>query len=254
MLNLAGIFDARRTGAGGGGGGSYDWSFRTDLLPAGLELSEGNTRVTNVSGGNDLFHTVVTNGGFHDSTEANAPNVYAYYEVQFTPAYSGAENVYDGYIGWGSRVDYPHTQVERDQAPMQITTFYGVGWRGNGTLRTSNGLYNNTVHGSNLQFGDRSPTPMTARIIQNPATDEWWLAGRGGLFIDGTGAQVVGSPITQSATPTFSRILNNHFIGLVCRNQGDTMRLVSVESEMDFPVPSGCTALENVTIFAPPSP
>lgn len=250
---VPGIVDARRQS--GTPAGATGWVWDSRFLPTGIELSEDDTRITNVSGGTDNLHTVPTALVF-DEGVGTIPNQFFYYEIHFTQAYSGPDNFYNGYIGWGDKDDFANYNLAHWQStlPHRITQgSWGLGWRGNGELRQFTLIDTFTE----LQYGDRNVPPIVARIIHNPSLHRVWLAGRTGQFINGSdGTSYIGSPINSGGTydpPTAQQVPIDGWIGANVRNPGDTMKLVVREADFASSLPSNCVALENFAGYAPPA-
>lgn len=249
MLNLTGIFDARRTELAQPPGTEFDWELDPTLVPAGCSLTENNTRLTNVSGGDDFRYTVPTIRLLTDGGTIPPISDFIYYEVHLIQNYTGPFRSYNGYVGWGSEYDVVDRRANfAVELPQLVSTgSWGLGWRGNGDLWG----YIRIGEFPELTYGDRDP-PKIARIIQRPNSQRHWFATDGD-FVDIDGNSTGSDPITniQADNYTAYQVPTRGWIGLNARDQGDSMKLVSKESEFLYPVPTNCVPLATIRGYFP---
>jgi hypothetical protein len=191
------------------------WPLDTTRRPPGYTLSDGNQTAVNTSGGANYQRWV-------PSAKAILPSDgRRYWEVLC--AASGATS-FDGYMGVVSAA-----QREEFNTGNNPITQGSIGWRGNGTLWSSNtAMAEHRVTGLPA-FGAGDVLMFTL----DPATARLWV-GRNGVWRD--------DPVSGAATWTAA--LSPAFYPQVQgRNPGDGGTLRSQPAQFSFPVPPGVQAL-----------
>jgi hypothetical protein len=183
--------------------------------PPGYTLSNDNQTAINTSGGINYQRWV-------PSAEPILPSDgRRYWEVHCAP--SGAAT-FDGYLGFISAA-----QREEFNAGLNPITLGSIGWRGNGTLWSSNTataaqqLTGLPTHGANdvLMF------------VLDPATASLWI-GKNGLWHTDP---ITAAPIwTAAPSPAYYPQIQG-------RTPGDGGTLRSQPSQFSYPVPPGVRAL-----------
>ena len=191
------------------------WQLDTTRRPAGYTLSDGNQTAVNTSGGNDYRRWVPT-------AKAILPtDGRRYWEVLCAP---GGTSSFDGYMGMVS-----DAQREEFNVGNNPITLSSIGWRGNGTLWSSN-------TGSASQRLSGLPTFGATDVLMfvlDPGTASLWI-GVNGVWRDDP---VSGSP-TWSAAPSAA-----FYPQIQGRDPGDGGTLRSLPSQFSYPVPPGAQAL-----------
>ena len=191
------------------------WQLDSTRRPAGYTLSDGNQTAVNTSGGPNYLRWVPT-------AKALRPwDGLRYWEVLCAP---GGAVSFDGYIGVVSAA-----QREEYDAGLNPITLGSIGYRGNGTLWSSN-----TATAAQQLTG--LPTFGAGDVLMfvlDPATARLWI-GRNGIWRDDP---VSGAP-TWTAAP--STAFHPQIQG---RNPGDGGTLRALPSQFSYPVPPGVAAL-----------
>ena len=191
------------------------WQLDTSRRPAGYTLSDGNQTAVNTSGGANYLRWVPTAKAILPSDGRR------YWEVLC--AASGAA-IFDGYIGAVSAA-----QREEYNAGLNPITLGSIGWRGNGTLWSSN-TSTATQQLTGLPTFGAGDVLM---FVLDPATAHLWI-GRNGIWRD----DPVSGPATwtAAASPGFHPQVQG-------RNSGDGGTLRSLPSQFSYPVPPGVLPL-----------
>lgn len=191
------------------------WQLDITRRPAGYTLSDGNQTAVNTSGGSDYRRWVPT-------AKAILPtDGRRYWEVLCAP---GGASSFDGYLGVVS-----DAQREEFNAGNNPITLGSIGWRGNGTLWSSN-----TSAASQRLTG--LPTHGAGDVLMfvlDPAAASLWI-GRNGIWRD----DPMSGPPTWTAAP--SAAFHPQIQG---RDPGDGGTLRSLPSQFSYPVPPGVQAL-----------
>ena len=191
------------------------WELDVTRLPAGYTLSEGNQTAVNTSGGTNYLRWVPTAKAILPSDGRR------YWEVLCAP---GGAVSFDGYMGVVSAAQ----RDEYDVGTNPITRG-SIGWRGNGTLWSSN----TTTASQQLTGLPTFGAGDVLMFVLDPAAAALWI-GRNGLWRDDPGG---GAPTwTAALSPAFHPQIHG-------RNPGDGGTLRSLPSQFSYPVPPGVTAL-----------
>jgi len=191
------------------------WQLDATRRPPGYTLSDGNQTAVNTSGGANYQRWV-------PSAKAILPtDGRRYWEVLCAP--SGATS-FDGYMGVVSAA-----QREEFDTGNNPITLGSIGWRGNGSLWSSE-----TSNASQRLTG---LPPFGAgdvlMFVLDPSNARLWI-GRNGVWRD----DPVSGAATWTAAP--SAAFNPQIQG---RNPGDGGTLRSLSSQFSYPVPPGIQAL-----------
>lgn len=191
------------------------WQLDTSRRPAGYSLSDDNQSAVNTSGGANYLRWVPTARAILPSGGRR------YWEVLCAP---GGAASFDGYIGVVSAA-----QRGEYNAGLNPITLGSIGWRGNGTLWSSNTA-------TAVQQLTGLPTFGAGDVLMfvlDPATARLWI-GRNGIWRD----DPVSGPATWTAgsSPGFHPQVQG-------RNPGDGGTLRSLPSQFSYPVPPGVLPL-----------
>jgi hypothetical protein len=191
------------------------WELDATRRPAGYTLTDANQTAVNTSGGSDYRRWV-------PSVRAIRPfDGPRYWEVLCAP---GGAAVFDGYIGVASAA-----QLEEYDVGLNPITLGSIGWRGNGTLWSSD-----TATAAQRLTG--LPTHGAGDVLMfvlDPATAGLWI-GRNGIWQNDP---VTGPPTwTAGGSTAFHPQIQG-------RNPGDGGTLRALPSQFSYPVPPGLMAL-----------
>jgi hypothetical protein len=191
------------------------WELDITRRPLGYTLSDSNQTAINTSGGNDYRRWV-------PGAQALRPwDGRRYWEVLCAP---GGAASFDGYMGVVS--EDQRAEFNSGNNPI---TLGSIGWRGNGTLWSSN-----TSAASQRLTG--LPTHGAGDVLMfvlDPAAASLWI-GRNGIWHD--------DPVTSA--PTWSAAGSAGFYPQIHgRNTGDGGTLRSLLSQFSYAVPPGVQAL-----------
>jgi hypothetical protein len=191
------------------------WELDATRRPAGYILTDGNQTAINTSGGSDYRRWV-------PSVRAIRPfDGRRYWEVLCA---TGGAAMFDGYIGVVSAA-----QLEEYDAGINPITLGSIGWRGNGTLWSSDtGLAAQRLSGL--------PTHGAGDVLMfvlDPANARLWI-GLNGIWQN--------DPLTDPPTWTAGGSAGFH-PQIQGRNPGDGATLRALASQFSYPVPPGLLAL-----------
>ncbi len=191
------------------------WQLDATRRPPGYTLSDGNQTAINTAGGSDYRRWVPTEKAMLPTDGKR------YWEVLCAP---GGAAVFDGYLGVVS-----DAQREDFNAGLNPITLGSIGYRGNGTLWSSN------TGSEFLRLTGLAPygAGNVVMFAFDPGTASLWI-GVNGVWRDDP---VSGAP-TWTATPRAAWY--PHIQG---RNPGDGGRLRSLPAQFSYPVPPGAQAL-----------
>ena len=191
------------------------WELDVTRSPAGYTLSDGNQTAVNTSGGSDYRRWV-------PSAAAIRPwDGSCYWEVLCAP---GGASEFDGYLGVVSGA-----QREEYDTGNNPTTLGSIGWRGNGTLWSSN----TATPAQRLSGLPAFGAGDVAMFVLDPASASLWI-GRNGIWHD--------DPV--AGNPTWSAAASDAFHPCIQgRNPGDGGTLRSLPAQFSYPVPPGIRAL-----------
>jgi len=191
------------------------WELDGTRRPAGYTLSEGNQTAVNTSGGSDYRRWVPT------AKAITGWDGKRYWEVLCAP---GGAAQFDGYLGVASA-----EQREEFNSGNSPITLGSIGWRGNGTLWSSN-----TATAAQKLSG--LPTHGAGDVVMfvfDPAAASLWI-GKNGVWRDDP---VSGAPTwTAGGSSAFHPQVHG-------RNSGDGGTLRSLVSQFNYAVPTGAQAL-----------
>lgn len=191
------------------------WQLDATRRPPGYTLSDGNQTAVNTSGGTNYMRWV-------PSAKAILPSDgRRYWEVLC--AASGATS-FDGYMGVVSAA-----QREELNTGNNPITLGSIGYRGNGTLWSSN----NTVAEQRLTGLPTFGAGDVLMFVLDPATARLWI-GRNGVWRD--------DPVSGAATWTAAQS-TAFYPQVQGRNPGDGGTLRSQPSQFSYPVPPGVLPL-----------
>lgn len=191
------------------------WQLDVTRRPPGYTLSDGNQTAINSAGGSDYRRWVPTEKAILPTDGRR------YWEVLCAP---GGASSFDGYLGVVSEA-----QREEFNTGNNPITLGSIGYRGNGTLWSSN-------TGSASQRLSGLPTFGATDVVMfvlDPGNASLWV-GMNGVWRDDP---VSGAP-TWNAAP--SAAFYPHIQG---RDPGDGGTLRSLPSQFSYPVPPGTQAL-----------
>lgn len=191
------------------------WQLDVTRRPPGYTLSDGTQTAINTSGGSDYRRWVPTEKAILPTDGRR------YWEVLCAP---GGASSFDGYLGVVS-----DAQREEFNAGNNPITLGSIGYRGNGTLWSSN-------TGSASQRLSGLPTFGATDVVMfviDPGNASLWV-GANGVWRDDP---VSGAP-TWTTAP--SAAFYPHIQG---RDPGDGGTLRSLPSQFSYPVPPGAQAL-----------
>ncbi|MDR5653900.1 hypothetical protein [Ruixingdingia sedimenti] len=191
------------------------WELDVTRRPAGYTLSDGNQTAINTAGASDYRAWVPT-------AKAILPtDGRRYWEILCA---SGGAVEFDGYLGIVS--DDQREEYDTGNNPI---TLGSIGYRGNGTLWSSNtGTASQRLTGlPPYGAGD------VVMFLFDPASAELWV-GLNGIWRDDP---VSGAP-TWTAAPSAA-----WFPQIQGRDPGDGGTLRSLPSQFSYPVPPGAQAL-----------
>ncbi|MCC5989488.1 MAG: hypothetical protein JJT95_17600 [Pararhodobacter sp.] len=191
------------------------WQLDITRLPAGYTLSDGNQTAINSSGGSDYRRWVPTAKAILPSDGRR------YWEVFCAP---GGAASFDGYLGVVSA-----EQREDFDAGDNPITLGSIGYRGNGTLWSSNTATASQRLTGLAPFGAGD----VVMFVLDPGNASLWI-GLNGVWRDDP---VAGDP-TWTAAP--SAAFHPQIQG---RDPGDGGTLRSLPSQFSYPVPPGVKAL-----------
>lgn len=191
------------------------WQLDTTRRPAGYTLSDGNQTAVNTSGGTNYQRWVPTARSILPSDGRR------YWEVLCAP--DGAAS-FDGHMGVVSAA-----QREEYDANLNPITLGSIGYRGNGSLWSSNtGTSSQRLTGL-APFGAGD----VVMFVLDPATASFWV-GVNGVWRDDP---VSGAPTwTAAGSPAFYPQIQG-------RDPGDGGTLRSLPAQFSYPVPPGVSAL-----------
>ena len=191
------------------------WQLDTTRRPAGYTLADGNQSAVNTSGGTNYQRWVPTAQAILPSDGRR------YWEVLCAPSGAG---VFDGFMGVVAAA-----QREEFDAGLDPITRGSIGWRGNGTLWSSDTT-------TAIQRLSGLPTFGAGDVLMfvlDPATAGLWI-GRNGLWHNDP---VGGAPTwTAGGSTGFHPQVQG-------RNPGDGGTLRSTPAQFSYPVPSGVQPL-----------
>lgn len=191
------------------------WELDTSRRPAGYTLSDDNQTALNTAGGSDYRRWV-------PSAQAILPTSgRRYWEVLCAP---GGAASFDGYLGVVSAA-----QREEFDLGLNPITRGSIGWRGNGTLWSSN----TATAVQQLTGLPRFGAGDVLMFVLDPAHARLWI-GKNGIW---QSDPVSGDPI-WTAAPSAA-----FYPQIQGRNPGDGGSLRSLPAQFSYPVPSGVLAL-----------
>lgn len=194
---------------------STAWELDATRQPAGYTLSDGNQTAINTSGGSNYTRWVPT-------AKAIQPwDGRRYWEVLCAP---GGAATFDGYFGVVSAAQ--REEFNSGNAPI---TRGSIGWRGNGTLWSSNTITSSQRLTGLPAFGAGD----VLMFVLDPAAAGLWI-GKNGLWHS--------DPISDPATWT-AALSPAFYPQLQGRNPGDGGTLRSLASAFSYPLPPGVLAL-----------
>ncbi len=191
------------------------WQLDVTRRPAGYTLSDGNQTAVNTSGGSNYLRWAPT-------AKAILPtDGRRYWEVLCA---SGGAATFDGYLGVVSA-----EQREEFNAGNSPITQGSIGWRGNGTLWSSNtAAASQRVTGlPGFGVGD------VLMFVLDPANARLWI-GKNGIWHN--------DPVSGAATWTAGGS-TAFYPQIQGRNSGDGGTLRSLPSQFSYPVPPVARAL-----------
>jgi len=191
------------------------WELDLTRCPTGYTLSDTNQTALNTSGGGDFRGWVPT------AKAILASDGRRYWEVLCAP---GGGAVFDGYMGVVAAA-----QREEFNAGNNPTTLGSIGWRGNGSLWSSN-TATAAQPLTNLPGFGAGDVLMFAF---EPATSRLWI-GKNGVWRD--------DPVSGAATWTTAAGVA-FYPQVQGRNPGDGGTLRSLPAQFSYPVPPGIKAL-----------
>lgn len=196
-------------------GMSVIWALDATRRPAGYTLSEGDQAAINTSGGANYLRWVPT-------ARAIAPSDgRRYWEVAC--AASGAAT-FDGYMGVVSAA-----HREQYNAGINPITRGSIGWRGNGTIWSSD----TTNEAQRVSGLPRFGAGDTLMFVLDPVSASLWIGKNGIWFTD---------PVTDP--PVWSAGGSTAFYPQIQgRNAGDGGTLRSTPTQFSYPIPPGVAAL-----------
>jgi hypothetical protein len=191
------------------------WQLDAARRPAGYTLSDGNQTAVNTSGGTNYQRWVPT-------AKAILPTVgRRYWEVLCA---AGGATSFDGYMGVVSAA-----QREEFNTGNNPITLGSIGWRGNGTLWSSN----TSVASQRLTGLPTHGAGDVLMFVLDPAAASLWI-GRNGIWRD--------DPVSGAAT--WAAAQSTAFYPQVQgRNPGDGGTLRSLPSQFSYPIPPDVQAL-----------
>ena len=191
------------------------WELDTTRTPAGYTLSDGNRTAVNTAGGTDYRRWVPT-------AKAILPwDGRRYWEVLCADTGAAA---FDGFSGVASAA-----QREEFDAGNNPITLGSIGWRGNGTLWSSDTATAVQQLAGLPGFGAGD----LLMFVLDPATASLWI-GRNGLWHDDP----------ASGAPTWTAAPGAAFFPVIQgRDPGDGGTLRALPADFAFPVPSGVQPL-----------
>lgn len=191
------------------------WELDVTRSPAGYTLSDSNQTAVNTSGGTNYQRWVPTAKAILPSDGRR------YWEVQCA---SGGASAFDGYLGIVS-----DAQREDYDAGLHPITLGSIGWRGNGSLWSSNTA-------SPVQRLTGLPSYGAGDVVMfvfDPGTASLWVGRNGVWHTD-----------PASSAPTWSAANSPAFYPQIQgRNPGDGGTLRSLPAQLSYPVPPGAQAL-----------
>ncbi|WP_050528400.1 SPRY domain-containing protein [Pseudorhodobacter aquimaris] len=191
------------------------WQLDVTRRPAGYTLSNDNQTAVNTSGGTNYQRWVPTAKAILPSDGRR------YWEVLCAP---GGAAAFDGYFGVVSA-----EQREEFNAGNNPITLGSIGWRGNGTLWSSD-----TTASSQRMTGLPSHgSGDVLMFILDPATASLWT-GKNGIWHS--------DPVSGAATWTAGGS-TAFYPQIQGRNSGDGGTLRSLPSQFSYPVPPVARAL-----------
>jgi hypothetical protein len=215
LMLRAAILEQSAAGAGPPVDIGSIWELDTTRRPAGYTLSDGNQTAVNTSGGTNYQRWVPTAKAVLPSDGRR------YWEVLCAP---GGAATFDGYLGVVSA-----EQREEFNAGNNPITMGSIGWRGNGTVWSSN-----TATSSQRLTG--LPTHGTGDVLMfvlDPANARLWI-GKNGIWHS--------DPVSGAATWTAGGS-TAFYPQIQGRNSGDGGTLRSLPSQFSYPVPPEVRAL-----------
>jgi len=194
---------------------SSAWELDVTRRPAGYTLSDGNQTAINTSGGTNYQRWVPSAKPILPSDGRR------YWEVLCAP---GGAAMFDGYLGVVSA-----EQREEYNASLNPITLGSIGWRGTGSLWSSN-----TATAAQRLTG--LPTHGAGDVLMfvlNPGPGALWI-GKNGVWRDDP---VTGNPTwtSQGSAAFYPQVQG--------RNPGDGGTLRSTPAQFSYPVPPGTQAL-----------
>ena len=191
------------------------WELDGTRRPAGYTLSEGNQTAVNTSGGSDYRRWVPT------AKAITGWDGKRYWEVLCAP---GGAASFDGYLGVVSA-----EQREEFNIGNNPITRGSIGYRGNGTLWSSNTTTAAQVLTGLAPYGAGD----VVMFVFDPDAASLWI-GKNGVWRD--------DPV--SGAPTWTAGGSSAFYPQVHgRNSGDGGTLRSLASQFNYAVPTGAQAL-----------
>ena len=191
------------------------WELDGTRRPAGYTLSEGNQTAVNTSGGSDYRRWVPT------AKAITGWDGKRYWEVLCAP---GGAASFDGYLGVVSA-----EQREEFNIGNNPITRGSIGYRGNGTLWSSNTTTAAQVLTGLAPYGAGD----VVMFVFDPDAASLWI-GKNGVWRDDP---VSGAPTwTAGGSSAFHPQVHG-------RNSGDGGTLRSLVSQFNYAVPTGAQAL-----------
>jgi hypothetical protein len=191
------------------------WQLDITRRPAGYTLSDGNQTAINTSGGTNYQRWVPTAKAILPSDGRR------YWEVLCAP---GGAATFDGYLGVVS--DAQREEFNTGNSPI---TLGSIGWRGNGTLWSSN-----TASASQRLTGlPGFGAGDVLMFVLDPANARLWI-GKNGIWHS--------DPVSGAATWTAGGS-TAFYPQIQGRNYGDGGTLRALPSQFSYPVPPVARAL-----------
>tara|TARA_R110000796_G_scaffold41118_4_gene101501 strand:- start:3796 stop:6351 length:2556 start_codon:yes stop_codon:yes gene_type:complete len=201
-------------------GAEIEWVMDSSFTRPGHSLTEGDTKLTNVSGGTSYIYWLPT---IRRLTNGDAGKVY--WELQCT----GGSTSYNGYHSLVTPAGIAAVAADNNN-DLFPTSNGGTGYRGLGVIWASTNGGESQVLSGDLTYG----IGQTVMMCFDPGTGQLWTGVDGVWNNDPSGA---------ATWTVYTTGITEWGIGVQARTQGESHKLISLSGGFTYAIPAGAVAL-----------